>query len=148
MEPTKKMGIGFGVMVLKEGKILLGQRHFDPVKADSEMHGEGTWTMPGGKLHFGESFEEGAKREVFEETGVAIKMEDLEVMSLTNDIVPDAHFVTVGMLLKEYPGEAQVTEPDEITQWKWFSLNDLPTPIFKPSQKIIDNYTEGKFYKN
>ena len=82
MEPIKKMGIGFGVMVLRDGKILLGQRHVDPIKASSEMHGEGTWTMPGGKLHFGESFEEGAKREVMEETGVEINASDLEVIRL------------------------------------------------------------------
>ena len=55
-----KVGAGFGVMLFKEGKILLGRRHADPEKADSELNGEGTWTMPGGKLHFGESFEEGA----------------------------------------------------------------------------------------
>ena len=148
MEPTKKMGIGFGVMVLKDGKVLLGQRHADPIKASSELHGEGTWTMPGGKLHFGESFEEGAKREVMEETGVEIEIKDLEVISLTNDIVPDAHFVTAGMILKEYPEEPRVMEPDEITQWKWFPLDQLPSPIFPPSQKILNNYAEGKFYKN
>jgi 8-oxo-dGTP diphosphatase len=148
MEPTKKMGIGFGVMVLKDGKVLLGQRHADPVKTSSELHGEGTWTMPGGKLHFGESFEEGAKREVMEETGVEIEIKDLEVISLTNDIVRDAHFVTAGMLLKEYPEEPRVMEPDEITQWKWFPLDQLPSPIFPPSQKILNNYKEGKFYKN
>lgn len=49
---------------MNDGKVLLGQRHSDPEKADSALHGEGTWTMPGGKLHFGESFEEGATREV------------------------------------------------------------------------------------
>ena len=61
MEP-KKIGTGFGVMILHNNKVLLGQRHVDPAKADSELQGEGTWTMPGGKLHYGESFEEGAKR--------------------------------------------------------------------------------------
>jgi 8-oxo-dGTP pyrophosphatase MutT (NUDIX family) len=45
-------------MILKDGKVLLGQRHTDAVLASSELHGEGTRTMPGGKMHFGESFEE------------------------------------------------------------------------------------------
>ena len=63
-EAKKKVGVGFGVMLMKEGKVLLGKRHVDPEKADSELHGEGTWTMPGGKLEYGESFEDGAKREV------------------------------------------------------------------------------------
>lgn len=79
MENTK-VGVGFGILIIKENKFLLGKRHEDPDKADSELHGEGTWTMPGGKLRFGESFEEGAAREVLEETG--IKVRSLEVISL------------------------------------------------------------------
>jgi len=143
-----KVRVGFGVMILKNNKILLGQRHLDPAKADSELHGEGTWTMPGGKLEFGESFEDGAKREVLEETGVDISSEKIEIISLSNDMVPDAHFVTIGIICHSFNGEPQVTEPDEITQWKWFSLDELPTPLFEPSKKIILNYNEGKFYKN
>jgi hypothetical protein len=40
MVENTKVGVGFGVMILREGKILLGQRHVDPVKASSELHGE------------------------------------------------------------------------------------------------------------
>ena len=36
----------------------------NPEKASSELHGEGTWTMPGGKMHFHEEFEDAAKREI------------------------------------------------------------------------------------
>lgn len=46
---TKMVRVGFGVMILRDGKILLGKRHEDPIKADSELHGEGTWTMPGAR---------------------------------------------------------------------------------------------------
>ena len=55
-------------MIKKGNKILLGKRNSDPKKADSELSGEGTWTMPGGKIEFGEELEEAAKREVLEET--------------------------------------------------------------------------------
>lgn len=147
-EPIKKMGIGFGVMILIDNKVLLGQRHVDPEKASSLMDGEGTWTMPGGKLDFGEEFKDGAKREVKEETDLDVEIEDLEVISLTNDIVPTAHFATVGMLCKKISGDVKVMEPDEITRWEWFDLNNLPTPLFKPSEKIIKNYQEGVFCKN
>ena len=102
----------------------------------------------GGKFDFGESFEEGGKREVMEETGVSIEAKDLEVISVTNDIVPTAHFITIGMLLKVYNGEPKVMEPDEITKWEWFPLDQLPSPIFPPSLKILKNYEEGKFYKH
>lgn len=142
------MGCGFGVMIIMDNKILLGQRHVDPAKASSLMNGEGTWTMPGGKLDFGESFEEGAKREVMEETGIEVDVKDLKVISLTNDIVPTAHFVTVGLLCSNFKNEPKVMEPDEITQWKWFDLESLPEPLFKPSMKVIKNYLDKTFYKN
>ncbi len=143
---NKKLGVGFGVMILRDNSVLLGQRHIDPEKADSELHGEGTWTMPGGKLHFGETFEAGAQREVLEETGIEIDMDALSVISLANDMVPDAQFVTVGLLYTKPTDEPKVMEPDEITQWKWFSLDDLPTPLFFPSKEILENYSNKRFY--
>ena len=62
------------MMILKKGKVLLGHRHEDPVKASSLLHGEGTWTMPGGKLHFQENLKGGAIREVLEETGIKVSV--------------------------------------------------------------------------
>ena len=137
---NQRPGVGIGVMVLKDNKVLLGKRHGDPKKADSELHGEGSWTMPGGKLHFKEELEECAKRELFEETGIEADKEKLKIISVTNDIVFDAHFVTIGFMCKEFKGEPKVMEPDEITQWKWFDLNNLPSPIFFPSEKILKKF--------
>lgn len=76
----KRPGVGFGVMILKNGKVLLGKRHDDPIKASSLLHGEGTWTMPGGKLHFHEGLKKAAIREVLEETGIKVK--SLEIVSI------------------------------------------------------------------
>lgn len=135
-------------MILKDGKVLLGKRHDDSDKADSELHGEGTWTMPGGKLNFGESFEQAAVREVLEETGLKISHDKLKFISLANDRVSDAHFVTIGFLCEEFEGEPKVMEPDEITEWKWFDLNNLPEKVFLPSMEVLKNYLSNKIYKN
>ena len=140
-------GAGFGVMLLnKDGHVLLGRRHADPEKADSELHGEGTWTMPGGKVIFGENFREATKREVLEETGLIIN--SIKLVSLGDDIVHDAHFITAGFLCEDYSGEVKVMEPDEIVEWKWFSLDELPKPLFFPSEKVLKNYTSGEVYKH
>lgn len=147
MNENKKVGVGVGVMILKNGKVLLGKRHGDPKKADSELHGQGTWTVPGGKLHFGEDLKEAALRELTEETGLTAQKEDLKIISVTNDIVYDAHFVTIGFLCEKFSGEPRVMEPDEIVEWQWFDLNNLPKPIFFPSEKILKNYLAEEVYK-
>jgi len=147
MSQIKKRGVGIGVIILKDSKVLMGKRHSDARKADSELHGEGTWTMPGGKLLFGESFEQAAYREVLEETGVKISQEKLKVISVTNDIVKDAHHVTIGLLYEGFEGEPKVMETDEIIVWQWFPLDKIPKPIFMPSEKLLNNYLYKKFYK-
>ena len=59
---------------------------------------------------------------------------------VTNEIVKDAHFVTVNFLCRYFEGEPQVMEPDEIIEWRWFGLNELPSPIFLPCEKILDRF--------
>ena len=136
---------GIGIMLLKDKKILLGKRNPDPEKASSELHGESTWTMPGGKIHFGEKIEDAAKREVEEETGVVVNK--LKVVSIGNEIVHDAHFVTIGFLCEDFNGEPKIMEPEEIIEWKWFPVNNLPNPIFPPSLKLLKNYVDKEVYR-
>ena len=147
-----RVGAGCGVILLRGEKILLGKRHDDPEKADSEMHGEGTWTIPGGKMDFGESFEDVAYREVLEETGIKINKRKLQLVSVSSDAVSDAHFITLGFLAEEFEGEARVMESDEITEWRWFEFSELPHPIFSPTERVLRNYlsnvlSQSKFMK-
>ena len=139
---TKRPSVGVGIMVLKNSKVLLGKRHSDPEKADSELKGEGTWTMPGGKVDFKETVREAAKRELFEETG--IKGDALELFSVTDDIKGEKHFVTIGFLLKNPKEEPETKEPEEIVEWRWFEITDLPHPIYRPSDKILNKYKQSE----
>lgn len=141
----RKIGVGVGVLILNsEGKILLGKRHDDYIKASSELKGAGKWTMPGGKLDFGESFEEAALRETEEETG--LKLRKVEVIALNSDQTDSAHYVTVGLLGSDFDNEPSVCEPDRIINWDWFEPNSLPTPMYEPSLKLLQNYLQKKFY--
>ena len=141
----KMIKTGVGVIITKDDKILLGKRSEDHEKADSELHGEGTWTCPGGKMEFGEKIVECARREVQEETG--IKINEVKLISITNDRFKDSQFITVGFLCEDFNGEPKTMEPDEITEWGWFPLNELPKPLFFPSEKLVNNYLSKNIYK-
>ncbi len=141
-----KVGVGFGVLIFKNNEILLGKRHNDPAKADSLLNGAGTWTMPGGKLDFGELFEDGAYREVLEETSIEIDKSTVKLISLSNDMVETAHFVTIGLQCLSFSGTPKVMELDEITQWRWFHIDKLPAPLYFPSKRILDNFCNNRIY--
>jgi 8-oxo-dGTP diphosphatase len=122
----------------------LEKRNDDSEKASSELHGEGTWTMPGGKLDFGETLKEAACREAMEETGITLNK--LELISVTDDIILNKHFVTIGFLCEDFNGDPKVMEPEEITEWQWFSLDNLPERVFLPSAKIIRSFSNKIIY--
>ena len=145
MDIKKFVRVGVGVLILNEKEqVLLGLRHSDPEKADSELHGEGTWTCPGGKMDFQETVFECGKREVKEETSVEVN--NLQLFSISNDRAKESHFITIGLMAKEFKGEPKIMEPDEIVEWRWFDLNNLPKKIFFPSEKMIKNFIAKKMY--
>ena len=37
-------------------------------------------------------------------------------------------------------------EPDEIVDWKWFNVDNLPKNLYFPSEKVWKNYLANKFY--
>lgn len=140
-----KPGIGVGVMILKDNKVLLGLRNPNKEKASSEIQGQGTWTMPGGKVEFMEKLVDAAKRELKEETNLDAK--ELELLCISDDMTETAHYVTVGFIVKEYSGEVEAMEPETILEWKWFDINELPINMYKPSLKCIERYKSGIIYE-
>ena len=117
---------------------------YDITKADSEMHEEGTWTLPGGNIEYGETFYEAGIRETKEETNLDIS--NLEIICVQTDMNEFAHYISVGMIAKTFTGELKVMEPDEITCWDWFDVNNLPKNIFSASKKTIECFLKKKFY--
>jgi 8-oxo-dGTP diphosphatase len=116
--------IGVGVIVLRSGLVLLGER--------SGAHGAGTWALPGGHLEFGESIERCAIREVCEETGLDIHTLTLGPYVNTVFAADAKHYVTLFVVSHSTTGEPRVCEPTKCAEWRWFSWSLLPSPLFAP----------------
>lgn len=123
--------IGIGVFVFKNGKFLMGRR--------KGSHGNGHWSIPGGHLEFSETFEQTAKREVLEETGLGIK--NVRFGAVTNDYFKDEakHYVTVWMLSDWHSGKEYITEPDKFIEMQWRDFDTLPTPLFLPWEQLLNS---------
>jgi 8-oxo-dGTP diphosphatase len=123
--------VGIAVFVFKDGKFLMQQRH--------GAHGAGTWSVPGGHLEFGESFEDTAAREVKEETGLEIT--NIRFGGVTNDYFADEskHYVTVWMLSDWERGVESITEPDKCLKQQWCTFDGLPAPLFLPWNQLLDS---------
>lgn len=123
--------IGTGVLVHKDGKVLLAQR-----KGGAE---DGSWCFPGGKLEWFETWQDSAAREVLEETGVEIA--NVRLAAATNDIYQDegSHYVTLCIVAEWKSGEAMVTEPEKFYAVDWFPLDQLPQPLYRPTRNFLEN---------
>jgi 8-oxo-dGTP diphosphatase len=115
---------GLGVFIWKDGKFLMFRRQ--------NAHGHDTWSIPGGHLEYGESWEEGAKREALEETGLTI--DNVRPVAFTNDIFVDhgKHSVTIWVFSDWVGGKEKIMEPEKAVELEWHTFKDLPSPLFEP----------------
>jgi 8-oxo-dGTP diphosphatase len=136
---TKQPQVGVGLLLVKDGKIILGQR--------KNAHGDGEYGGAGGHLEPQETFEEGILREVAEELGPDVKLKNLRLHCITNlRRYAPKHYVDIGMIAEWVSGEPRVMEPDKIVSWEWFDIDNLPDNLFACTQNYVQAYKTGKFY--
>lgn len=105
---------GCGIVLIKDNKILLGQR----VKSKDIL----LWSLPGGSIEIGEDNKLGAIREVKEECGFDIDEDDIYLIGMdinNNDSNIDYTYYT-----RKFTGDL-IAKEDEMINFTWFSIEEI-----------------------
>lgn len=122
-------GLGVGLAILRDGKLLLCKR----MKAPEAGH----WNIVGGKVDHMERAEIAARREAEEETGLSIG--PIRYLGLTEQLIEAdrQHWISLLYVTDDTTGDPQLTEPDKLAEIGWFDLDDLPQPLSVFTQTVL-----------
>lgn len=105
--------VGVGVFVFNRDRILLVKRAQEPAL--------GVWTVPGGLVEIGESLEQTAHRELFEECGIKVhlldKIDVFEYIKTNRHNGVEYHYVVIEFLAEYLSGELVARSDVEQAQW-------------------------------
>lgn len=137
---NKQLGttrIGIGIMIFKNNTILLGER--------LNALGAGEFGFPGGHLEYLEGFEACALREIKEECGITVTNIRFQLVANLIKYAPK-HYAHIGLTADWQSGKPVVLEPQKCISWDWYSLDNLPKPLFQTCEMAIESYFTGQNY--
>jgi ADP-ribose pyrophosphatase YjhB (NUDIX family) len=122
-------GVGTGLAILRDGKLLLYKRVRPPEA--------GHWNIVGGKVDHMERAADACRREAEEETGLSIG--SIAFLTLSEQIFDEDrhHWVSLIYRTGDVEGEARVTEPEKLPEFGWFDLDDLPVPLSRFAAEAV-----------
>lgn len=126
--------VGAGIFVLdRQDRMLMMKRR------DNKC-----WGFPGGATEPGEVVEDAARRETLEEANIAVVEMSLFGVFSGPELYyeypngDEVYNVTVMYLSRVWQGDIQISE--EHTEWRWFSVHEIPENISPPIKPIIRQF--------
>ncbi len=124
-----------GALILRDGQILLAERAIDPFR--------GWWDIPGGFLEPGEHPVDGARREVLEETGLEIEIED-PPFAILIDRYGESEDYTLNVYYVATVVGGDARPADDVASLRWFSLDALPERVaFDHANEVLRRLVES-----
>jgi 8-oxo-dGTP diphosphatase len=106
--------------------------------------GIGHFALPGGKKRPDESILKCTQRELREEVGLILK--DANPVSVRITKHPGQPVVaSVGILVTKFSGKPYRKENFQHSEWDWYMMQSVPSPLFKPSSYVIEDYKNSTF---
>jgi 8-oxo-dGTP pyrophosphatase MutT (NUDIX family) len=97
------------------------------------------WFLPGGGLQRGETIEEAARREAFEETGA--QLNGVTLMGVFTNFLHWKTDHTAVFFCRDFKITGK--SDDEIAEAHAFPLNDLPAGIYPSHRRLLEGYRSG-----
>lgn len=130
------IGVSVGALIVNDnGEIFITKR------GASATNERGTWEIPGGKVHFGETLQVAIQREMKEEYGIDVEL--IYQFPAQNHLIRNEkqHWVPTCFVARLRPGhEPRILEPDKCEAIGWFALDNLPSPLSIITKLDIKNY--------
>ena len=108
-------------LIRADGRVLLQQRA--PGRSMA-----GLWEFPGGKIEAGESPEAALVREIDEELGISIDIDDLAPVAFASQGLGDRHLVLLLYIARRWSGEPQPLDASALDWVVVEAMRALPMP--------------------
>jgi len=105
------------IMVIKNGKYL-GVRHY---------FGSNTWSLPGGGVKRGESYKDAAIRELYEELGLVVSVQDVHDLLDVRTYNEGGHFMRYALFVVVINNDIELKLNHEISETRWLTANASST---------------------
>lgn len=119
------------MVVVEDHRLLLIQRGTEP--------GKGLWTVPGGKVRFGETMRQTAVREAREETGLEVEVGDV---AWVGEIIEGGHHIVINDFFATVTGGA-LRAGDDAADAAWVELDRVgELPLTGTMHQLLDTLSQ------
>ncbi len=115
-----------GVLVFDGDRVLLVRRRYEPYK--------GLWSIPSGFIEYEEEVRETARRELLEETGLAVELDSLYTVESCFD---DPRGITLLVLYRGHIAGGELAAGDDAEDVRFFPLSELPDIAFEVHREVL-----------